>query len=102
MKKNILLDKNKKIHFIGIGGVCMSALAKHLHAQGFSLTGSDVSTANLRELKKLGIIVFNKHHKDNVNNSDIVVYNSAISDDNKELISAKKKGLKILKRSELR
>ena len=101
MKKNILLDKDKKIHFIGVGGVCMSALAKHLHQAGFSVSGSDVSKANLRELKKLGLIVFNKHHKDNVNNSDIVVYNSAISDDNEELISAKKKGLKILKRSEL-
>ena len=79
----------------------MSALAKHLKLQGFNVSGSDISSNNLSHLKNLGITLYDKHSAKNVKDADIVVYTSAISDDNSELLYAKQKGLILLKRSQL-
>ena len=94
-------QKNIKVHFIGIGGVNMSALAKHLRLQGYSVSGSDISANSLSELKNLGITIYNKHSEKNVKDADVVVYTSAISDDNVELVYAKQNGIILLKRSQL-
>ena len=94
--------KGKKFHFIGIGGISMSALAQMLKRDGFFVQGSDeVINAEVKRLTKKKIRAFIGHSKDNVLGVDIVVYNSAISEDNPELVFARKKKLIILKRAEL-
>ncbi len=100
---NIYLEsqKIKKVHFIGIGGVNMSALAKHLSAQGYLVSGSDISANNTKELKKLGIKIYDKHNAKNVIGADTVVYTSAISENNPELSFAIKNNIPLIKRSEL-
>ncbi len=94
-------QKIKKVHFIGIGGVNMSALAKHLSSQGYLVSGSDVLENNTKELKKLGIKIYDKHDAKNVIGADAVVYTSAISKDNPELCFAIKNNIPLIKRSEL-
>lgn len=85
----------KVIHFIGIGGVSMQALAKFASRQNFAVTGSDIKPVDLGFAT-----VFFGHNAQNVKASDIVVYSSAIKPDNVELVSAKKLGKKILSRAE--
>ena len=101
MEMSKFLKIRQKIHFIGIGGVGMSSLSLHLKHKGFEVSGSDICAKNAIFLKKHGIIVQNKHSKYNLKNSKIVVYTSAIKEDNPELKEAKLKGLTLIKRSEL-
>ena len=84
--------KKRNVHFIGIGGIGMSAIAEILHIKGFTVTGSDI-TENIiiKRLRKKGIKVFSKHAKHNIRNVDIVVYSSAIKFSNVEIKSAIKK-----------
>lgn len=96
------LLKGKKFHFIGIGGVSMSSLALMLKRRGFYVQGSDdVQNAEVKKLAKRKVRVFLGHTQDNVLGVDVVVYSSAIHDDNPELVYAKKHKLLILKRAEL-
>ncbi len=96
-----LSQKIKKVHFIGIGGVNMSALAKHLNSQGFVVSGSDISRDNTTNLKSLNIKIFDSHNEKNVMGVDAIVYTSAISNDNPELVYAIKNHIPLIKRSEL-
>ena len=89
-------------HFIAIGGIGMSGLAKYLLEQGFSVSGSDVSASKyLLELEKMGAKVHVGHDEKNLPDNSIVVVSSAIKDNNPELQKAKKLGMKIYHRSDL-
>lgn len=102
MKQDLDISKIQKIHFIGIGGVSMSGLAKWCRIKGLSVSGSDkkpFSTA--LGLQNLGIKVFFGHSAKNVVGAEAVVYTSAVPEDNEELAAAKKRGIPIIKRSEL-
>ena len=102
MKNYILSSKYKKIHFTGVGGVSMSALAKHLLSCKKIVSGSDTSvSASTEELKRLGAKIFKGHESVDLNGVDALVYTSAIKDDNPELILAKSKNIPLIKRSEL-
>lgn len=91
----------KKIHFIGIGGIGISALARFLKEQGFEISGSDIKESKTtKELEKEGIGIKIPHHKDNVKNVDLVVYSAAIKEDNEELLSAKEQNISTLSRKE--
>ena len=80
--------KKRNVHFIGIGGIGMSAIAEILHSKGFTVTGSDITdNIIIRRLKKKGIKVFSKHAKQNIRNVDIVVYSSAVKFSNIEIKS---------------
>ena len=93
---------NNKYHFIAIGGVGMSGLAKYLIQQGFEVSGSDINESKYTaELKNLGATVYIGHSKNNVHKNDIVVISSAIKSDNPELIRAKELGCKIYHRSDI-
>ncbi|MBQ7413596.1 MAG: UDP-N-acetylmuramate--L-alanine ligase [Alphaproteobacteria bacterium] len=92
----------KKIHFIGIGGIGMSAIAEMLHDIGISVQGSDaVQNANTLRVAKQGIPVFIGHDLKNLDGADAVVISSAIKPDNPELIEARRRGLPIGHRSEM-
>ncbi len=93
----------KNLHFIGIGGIGMSGLAEILHNLGFFVTGSDIQRSPITEhLSKLGIEVFIGHKRENIKeNIEIIVYSSAIDDDNVEILEAMNRGLPIIKRAEI-
>ncbi len=94
--------KKLKYHFIGVGGVSMSALASILKSQGNYVSGSDIHNSSLLEkLAISGIVIYLSHNEKNVEGADVVVYNSAISQDNVELVRAKELGLPLVSRAEL-
>ncbi len=91
-----------KVHFIGIGGIGMSALAKYLLLKGFTVTGSDVLQTEVTvKLQKQGAIIVADGSVDLVQNCDVVVYSSAIKNDNNELAFAKKMKKALYTRAEL-
>ncbi len=92
----------KRIHFIGIGGIGMSGIAKLMYANGYTVSGSDYSqSAIIADLLSLGIHLFSRHEAENIANVDVVVFSSAIPADNAELLAARKKNLPILSRAEM-
>jgi UDP-N-acetylmuramate--alanine ligase len=96
------INLSERIHFIGIGGIGMSGLAEVMKDMGFNVQGSDlINNKNIERCRKNGIKVFIKHNKKNIKNSSIVVRSSAIGNNNPEILSAKNKKLKILKRAEM-
>ena len=102
--ENIKLEdlKNKKFHFIGIGGISMSALAMVLHKKGFMVQGSDlVKNHEALRLERAGVKIFEGHLQKNVSDCEVVVYSSAVKDDNIEFKFAKQNELILLKRAEL-
>ena len=89
------------LHFIGIGGSGMSTLAELAKKQGFEVRGSDSKTSDtLAHLQNLGIEIEIGHGSQALGKAATVVYSSAIGDDNVELTDARKKGLRVLHRSE--
>jgi UDP-N-acetylmuramate--alanine ligase len=88
-----------RVHFIGIGGTGLSAIAKVLVEKGWQVSGSDRSTSPyLKELENLGVKLFIGHSADNIGDVDIVVRSSAVPDDNIEVVTAHEKGIPVQKR----
>lgn len=99
---NKILGKTSRIHLVGIGGIGMSGLALIYHNLGFKITGSDIKRSPIIDsLKSAGIKVRFGHRKENISGADVVVYSTAIKDDNCELIEARKLGIPVIHRSEL-
>lgn len=93
---------NKKFHFIAIGGVGMSALAKYLAERGASVTGSDISESKYTHLlEKKGVKVTIGHDENLIQNDMIVVASTAIKENNVEITKAKQLGIKIYHRSDI-
>ena len=82
--------KRKNFHFIAIGGVGMSGLAKYLLEEGYSVSGSDLYASKyFNQVKDLGAKVFIGHNEANLPENSIVVASSAIKESNPELKKAK-------------
>ena len=97
-----MLSGIHNIHFIGIGGAGMSALAHVLCERGFHVTGSDRNAGGVCEkLKALGAVVYQGHAAQQVQGADAVVISSAIHADNCELVAAKKQGICVMHRSDV-
>lgn len=93
---------NEKFHFIAIGGVGMSGLAKYLIQEGYEVSGSDISESKyVAQLRDLGAKIYIGHSKENVPEDSIVVISSAIRMNNPEVVRAKELGCKILHRSDV-
>lgn len=90
-----------KIHFIGIGGIGLSALARILKHDGHSVSGSDIKETPLtQELKKEGITITIPHHESAITNQDMVIYSAAVKQCNVEIIEAAKHNIETLSRKE--
>lgn len=93
----------KKIHFIGIGGIGMSGIAEVLANLGFEVSGSDIkkskNTDRLEELHK--VTIYEGHKAENVGDAQVVVYSSAVKEDNPEVVIAKEKGVPVIPRAEM-
>src|SRR3990167_2313251 len=92
----------RKVFCIGIGGIGVSGLAELLHQQGIKISGSDLSNnAQTKHLQSLGIPIFNIHAADNICDAELVVYSSAVKQDNPERIAAKTAGIPLMTRGQL-
>ena len=100
---NLDLKNIKKVHFIGIGGIGVSAIARMMLLEGKEVSGSDEAPSEItKELEKKGAEIFDKHNAENLgSDTDLVVYTVAIDSDNPELLKAKKLGIKILTYSQM-
>lgn len=97
-----LLTAASRVHFVGIGGIGMSALAELLLARDKKITGSDVKDSDLVErLRSLGVAVNIGHSAEAVLGADLVVFTSAARSDNPELAEARRQGIRTIKRAEL-
>jgi UDP-N-acetylmuramate--alanine ligase len=85
----------KKIHFVGIGGIGVSAVARMMHQDGKIVSGSDTSQSPITEkLASFGITIFPKHAAKNVpTDADLVIYTIAVPDTNPELVEARLKNI---------
>lgn len=89
-------------HFIGIGGIGVSAVARVLHQQGVRVQGSDVRESQLTlGLRALGISVKIGHVASNIDGADVVVHSTAVPFDNLERVEARRRGVREAHRSEL-
>lgn len=94
--------KDTKAHFIGIGGIGMSALAELFHQMGATVTGSDLKDGKqTKHLSGLGIDIKIGHDFSNVKlDHDVVVYSSAIDESNPEVMKARELKVPIIPRAE--
>ncbi|HHG74806.1 MAG TPA: UDP-N-acetylmuramate--L-alanine ligase, partial [Persephonella sp.] len=94
--------KVRQIHFIGIGGSGMNGIAQVLLNQGFTVTGSDLKESQtVINLKQMGAKIYIGHDPKNIEGADVVVYSSAVKEDNPELVKAKEKGIPTIPRGEM-
>ncbi|WP_163498840.1 UDP-N-acetylmuramate--L-alanine ligase [Helicobacter suis] len=88
-----------KIHFIGIGGIGISGLAKYLKAQGAVVSGSDIVESSItRYLRSLNIPITIPHSKDALEDQEVVVHSAIIKAENVEIVAAMEKNCIILSR----
>jgi len=97
-----MFRKIKKIHFIGIGGIGMSGIAELLYNLGYQITGSDLSSSDrTKELESRGINILYNHRRENIVDAQVIVYSSAVSLDNPEIVEASKQNIPIIRRAEM-
>lgn len=90
------------LHFMGIGGVMMSGLAKWYAQEGYSVSGCDSGeSSELATLRAMGITVQLGHDPSHLQGTDVLVHTAAIAEHESELVTARKQGLKVLRRIEL-
>ncbi|MDY4795832.1 MAG: UDP-N-acetylmuramate--L-alanine ligase, partial [Dialister sp.] len=96
------LTKYHSFHFIGIGGMGMRALAVILLDKGERISGSDVADSPfLRDFRKKGAEIYIGHEASHVKGADCVVISSAISEENPELLEARRLGIPVFHRSDV-
>lgn len=101
MSFDILNSVDKRIHFIGIGGISMSGLAEILIYRGYKVSGSDWNKSHLTEkLKAMGAEIYYGHKAENVKNAGLIIYTAAVSQDNPELVYGRENGIKTIDRAE--
>ncbi len=90
------------IHFIGIGGIGLSAIARYLKQNGFNVSGSDIKkTPLINKLQNEGIKIYIPQKEENITSSiDFIIYTAVAKENNPERIAAKKAGIKTFSRRE--
>jgi len=98
-----MYKKKGHLHFVGIGGIGMSGIAQILKCQGYKISGcdSDLAQKSIKDLKSLGCEIYHGNNTTKCHNSDIdiLVYSSAIKNNNPEIIAAQKKGIPTIPRA---
>lgn len=99
---NLDFNTPANLHFTGIGGISMSALAEIMISRGFTVTGSDSHESKITDhLESLGAKIFYNQVAGNISSDiDVLIYTAAIKQDNPELVKAKKLGIPLLTRAE--
>ncbi len=100
MSKHVL-SPDQHVHIVGIGGFGMSAIARVLLAQGYSVSGSDLRSNTLTDaLSAAGARIAQGHAAENVAGADVVIATSAATDNNPEIVAAHEAGVPVLHRRE--
>lgn len=99
---NLDFNTLANLHFTGIGGISMSALAEIMISRGFTVTGSDSHESKITDhLESLGAKIFYNQVAGNISSDiDVLIYTAAIKQDNPELVKAKELGIPLLTRAE--
>src|SRR5579863_7727857 len=94
--------KPQHVHFVGIGGIGMSAIAEVLLTLGYQVSGSDIKPSPITErLRKLGAVIHVGHQAENVEGAKAVVVTSALDSANPEVAEARKRQIPLIPRGEL-
>lgn len=98
----INFNEKKHVHFTGIGGISMSALAEILLSKGYTVSGSDMAESALtKKLISLGASISYEQSANNITSDiDILVYTAAVKEDNPELVAAKSLSITTMSRAE--
>ena len=90
-----------RVHFIGIGGSGLSAIARLLKESGYEVTGSDRALSQFAvDLQNDGVSIYIGHHPRNIAGADMVIRSSAIAEDNPEVAAALQAGIPVYKRAD--
>jgi UDP-N-acetylmuramate--alanine ligase len=93
-------DRLGRVHFVGIGGAGLSAIARIMLERGIVVSGSDgVASATLDRLRDMGATVFVGHAAEHVHGAETLVVSTAVREDNPEVVEAQRLGLRLLPRS---
>jgi len=102
MENRDRLQQYKKFYLIGIGGAGMSAIAIVLNGMGYHVSGSDIKESRYTNLlKNEGMLVNIGHDRKNVEGWDAVIFSTAISKDNQELMAASENKIPIFSRGDI-
>ncbi|MCX9157858.1 UDP-N-acetylmuramate--L-alanine ligase [Niveibacterium sp. 24ML] len=94
--------KIKRIHFVGVGGTGMSAIAEVLASQGYAVSGSDLAdNATTRRLASLGIRIVQGHAAEHVADADAIVTSTAVQRDNPEVQAARARQIPVVPRAQM-
>jgi UDP-N-acetylmuramate--alanine ligase len=89
-----------RVHFVGIGGAGLSAIARIMLERGLPVSGSDgTDSPTLQSLRDLGAVVHLGHDAGHVAAADTLVVSTAVRETNPEVVEARRRGLRILPRS---
>ena len=90
----------RPVHFVGIAGAGMSALAELFHRRGIAVSGCDANLAGTGDLARLGISMSQGHDASHVDNARALIVTSAMPKDHPELVAASAQGLEVIRRAE--
>jgi UDP-N-acetylmuramate--alanine ligase len=97
-----MFKKIQRIHFVGIGGIGMSGIAELLLNLGYQVSGSDLKSGPITQrLSALGGKIYAAHSARNVHDANVVVFSSAVRQDNVEVVEAKKLQIPVIPRAEM-
>ncbi len=100
-KRLVDRDTPLRVHLIGVAGSGMSGLALLLLGMGHRVSGSDrVTSGETQRMQGLGLVFSSPHHADEVHGADVVVYSSAIREDNVARAEARKCGIPCVRRAD--
>lgn len=96
------MRQGQHVHFIGIGGIGMSGIARVLLEMGWKVSGSDLKSSSITGgLEEMGARIYVGHRAENVKDVEVVVLSSAIPNENPEVQEATRRGIKMVQRCEM-
>ena len=98
----MMFGKVKNVFFVGIGGIGMSGIAELLLNSGFGVAGSDLIPSNITaNLEHQGAAIYSGHAAENLGNADVLVYSSAVNEENPEIVEARNRNIPVISRAEM-
>ncbi|MDR1296243.1 MAG: UDP-N-acetylmuramate--L-alanine ligase [Deltaproteobacteria bacterium] len=97
-----MYHRNRRVHFVGVGGIGMSGIAEVLFNLGHAVSGSDQqASAQTARLAAMGVEIFIGHEAAQAEGADVVVVSSAVGDDNPEIVRARSLSVPVIPRAEM-
>ncbi|NPA32185.1 MAG: UDP-N-acetylmuramate--L-alanine ligase [Aquificae bacterium] len=98
----MLRERVRRFHFVGIGGIGMSGIAQILLEMGYEVSGSDLrENKNVQLLRSKGAKVYIGHRAENLGDAQVVVYSSAVREDNPEIREARRRNIPVIPRGDM-